>query len=68
MMSSFKFAFHAQSGRRMIEIWNGEEFIGAIYPAERGVHIVSKHSLDVTEPKSSIPGNSLMITIGRSDA
>lgn len=27
---------------KIIEIWNGEELMGAIYPTENGVKIVSK--------------------------
>ena len=32
-------------GRPMVEVWQGDEFIGAVYPAERGMHIVSKHPI-----------------------
>jgi hypothetical protein len=30
-------------GVALVEIWDGDAMVGAIYPTERGVKIVSKH-------------------------
>ena len=54
---------------RELLFYDGEPFEPAQIAARvRDIMAGKAHSLDVTEPKSSIPGNSLMITIGRSDA
>lgn len=61
-MTTLKMAFHSQSGRRVVEIFDDSgRFIGAIYPTDdgsNGVHIVSKHFDDPVVEAS--PGAILM--------
>ncbi|RXG91608.1 hypothetical protein [Bradyrhizobium zhanjiangense] len=49
-MTTLKMAFHAETGRRMVEVYGDDgSFIAAIYPTENGsnsIHIVSKHFAD----------------------
>jgi len=46
-MSALKMAFHSQTGRRIVEIYDDYgRVVGVIYPTEdgsNGVHIVSSH-------------------------
>ena len=44
-MSSFRLAFHTVTGRRIVEVWEGDQLIASIYPEHRGVKIVSKFSM-----------------------
>lgn len=44
-MTELRMAVHSMRGKAaaVVEIWEDGLFIGAIYPADRGVRIVSKH-------------------------
>lgn len=69
-MSSFKLAFHSVTGRRIVEVWEGDEFIASIYPDERiprAIKIISKHDMNVAEDRAFLPGNlhAVHIEIGR---
>jgi hypothetical protein len=55
-----KMAFHAATGRRMVEVFdNRGAFVAAIYPNEEknGIKIVSKHiaTFDLDDGKESVP-------------
>jgi len=39
-------------GVRMFEIWNKGKFVGAIYPTEKGIKVVSKYI--ARDPESAI--------------
>jgi len=39
-------------GVRMFEIWNKGKFVGAIYPTEKGIKVVSKYI--IKDPESAI--------------
>ncbi len=44
-MFVFKMAEHSVKPERgqIIEVWNGNVFMGAIYPTENGIKVVSKY-------------------------
>lgn len=63
-MSAFRMAFHALTGRRMIEVWDADEFIAAIYPGDGPeFKIVSKFGFKVDADDDTPPG--LKVTIGK---
>lgn len=35
--------------RKIVEIWNGDVFMGAIYPTNQGIKVVSKYIADNPE-------------------
>ncbi len=41
-----------RQGTQMVEIWDGDTLMGAIYPTERGVKVVSKFI--VSDPEGAI--------------
>lgn len=52
-MVTFKLAPHSADPRtQIVEIWESGEFIGAIYPTEVGVKLVSKYL--VSDPEGAI--------------
>lgn len=57
-MSSFKLAFHETNGRRIVEVYDGDELIAAIYPTtERDIRVISKNPMTVVrhdEPAPSV--------------
>jgi hypothetical protein len=62
-MTELRIAPHTVRRCEVIEIWEEGLFIGAIYPANRGVRIVSKYLQDQSYPvEQPFPG-SLAITI-----
>lgn len=69
-MTTLKLATHTiLPGRRVIEIWDGGDFIGQITPDDgRGVRIISKFPMStqtVLEGDDLLPGiNLTRITIG----
>ena len=44
-MFIFKMAEHSVKLERgqIVEVWNGEVFMGAIYPTEKGIKVISKY-------------------------
>ena len=43
-MVTFRMAEHSVTpGGKLIEIWDDGNFIGSIYPTDRGIHVVSKN-------------------------
>lgn len=43
-MIHFKLAPHTSKPGDLVEIWNDDKFIGAIYPwKERGIRVMSRH-------------------------
>mgnify|MGYP001582939541 CR=1 FL=1 len=49
-MFQLKIAEHDyRTGTQMVEIWNESTFMGAIYPTERGIKVVSKFIADNPE-------------------
>lgn len=62
-MTSFRLAFHEITGRRIVEVWDGEEFIAGIYPAVRGVQVVSKHPMEIA--KDNEPPAAVLVEFGR---
>jgi predicted metalloprotease len=56
-MSTFRMSFHSLTARRVVEIWQDKEFIGVLYPEERGVKLISKHPLEVSITKSPTAGD-----------
>ncbi len=68
-MTSFKLAFHSLTGRRMVEVFEGDEFIAAIYPddGERTIKVVSKHPMHAVpedETRPMVPG-AIRVRFGR---
>jgi len=56
-MTEFRAAKHARSkARTIVEVWEDGVFIAAIYPAERGVRIVSKYLTDDCVPRPALEG------------
>jgi hypothetical protein len=49
----------------MVEVWEDGEFIAAIYVAERGVKVVSKHKLAAA--RDAAPPNAVTIGIGNDE-
>ena len=41
-----------EPGRKIFEVWNGEEFMANIYPTETGIKVISKHIAD--DPQGAI--------------
>jgi len=67
-MTSFKLTFHNVSGRRIVEVWDGDDYIAGIYPSHetpRQIHVVSKHPIAVAERDDAAPVNAFNITIGK---
>lgn len=59
-MTVLKMAFHATTGRRIVEVFDNDgKFVAAIYPDEskNGIKIVSKYiaTFDLDDGKQSIP-------------
>lgn len=50
-MFSLKMAEHPiePDRRQIVEIWKGNTFMGAIYPTERGIKVISKYIADNPE-------------------
>jgi hypothetical protein len=67
-MSRFELVRHHTTKRDVVEVWENGAFICCIYPATRGVHIVTKYEMEVIKPQSDIPGNSVLVTIGEQRA
>ena len=44
---------------QMVEIWNGEVFMGAVYPTEKGIKIISKYVVVNPEKAVEIERNKL---------
>lgn len=42
-MTELRIAKHLQTGQPIVEVWEDGRLIGAIYPKDRGVKIVSKY-------------------------
>lgn len=59
-MSSFKLAFHSMTGRRIVEVWEGDAMVAAIYPDDETpgtIKIISKHLItahDDRQPQESM--------------
>lgn len=45
--------------RKIVEIWNGDVFMGAIYPTNQGVKVVSKYIADNPEAAIKIDRSKL---------
>ncbi len=39
-------------GQQLIEVWEEGEFMGSIYPTEKGIKVISKHIAD--DPEGAI--------------
>lgn len=50
----FRIATHTGTGKPMVEVWQGGEFIASIYAHEDGMRIVSKY-LDGVEHQVATP-------------
>ena len=50
-MFTLKMAEHSTEPdrRQIVEIWNGDIFMGAIYPTDQGIKVVSKYIADNPE-------------------
>lgn len=49
-MFTFKLARHSvEPDRDIIEIWDGNTFVGAIYPTDQGIKLISKYIADNPE-------------------
>lgn len=49
-MSSFALSFHSQSGRRVVEVWEGDQIVACIYPGDQTgatLRVVSKFEIAV---------------------
>ena len=71
-MTSFKIAFHQNTGRRIVEVFDDSgEFVASIYPTHDGsnaIHIVSKHfegDPPIVRSESMIPVPGYFITFKR---
>ena len=63
-MSTFRLALHAVSGKTMVEVWEGREFIAAIYPSDvNNFKIVSKFPIVCNADGYENP-YATMVTIG----
>jgi hypothetical protein len=62
-MSAFKLAFHTlMNERRMVEVWQGDLLIAAIYASDGPeVRVVSKHAMTVE--RDDKPGEPLALNI-----
>jgi hypothetical protein len=59
-MIDFRLVDHKiKKGEKLIEIWEGENFIGSIYPTEKGIKIVSKHFINSPEAAIKIDKTAL---------
>lgn len=66
-MTTFQLALHfATDARGVIEVWEGSEFIAAIYPGDepRTLRIISKNRIAVGEPDIRPPANGITVSIG----
>lgn len=67
-MTSFKLATHSITGRRMVEVWEDDEFIAAIYADEaepRSIRVMSKHPMAVIQDKKKAVPNEISIVMGK---
>jgi hypothetical protein len=64
-MTSFKMSFHSVTGRRMVEVWEGKQFIAAIYPddGKRSIKIISKFGVTAMPVDDEQPA-AMMIEFG----
>ncbi len=66
-MSSFKLAFHNITGRRIVEVWEGRDFIAAIYPDDaqpRAFRVITKYPTAIMKDDKAIP-HAINIIVGR---
>ncbi len=61
-MFTFKLARHSvEPDRDIIEIWDGATFVGAIYPTDQGIKLISKYIADNPEAAIKIDRSELSL-------
>jgi hypothetical protein len=63
-MTVLKLGEHKYRDAAIIEIWDGDEFLGSVYPEDRGVRVVSKHPMEIKHDKESALGG-VYVSIGQ---
>lgn len=67
MPTTFKFATHTKTGQQIVEVWEGDEFIAAIYPTEhpRTLKVFSGNPIEIEERRPDAFGlGSVVAKIG----
>jgi len=68
-MTRFKVYPHSERpGEEMVEVWVGDQFVGALYPGERSdeLRFVSKHLVSATIDERAPPTVEIMLSLGGS--
>jgi hypothetical protein len=63
-MAILKLTEHKYRDTAIIEIWDGDEFLGSVYPEDHGVRVVSKHPMEIKHDEESALG-SVYVNIGQ---